>query len=212
MKSYNPYKTYTPPKTKIDNTLIIYASHEKIVKNKNSTWSEVSKSLKEIAKLGYDFVIGDDIKTLLDKDANTIDKVIAGLSFIPGGKLVNGAVKIAKIGSKINLKLDLQYFGGVNGLKKVNGFDVKIHPGKQGKHIQGHNNYQSGKSIITGDPIDLLNKYAGKGTMITENKERVNFGKVIGKYVDPTTKKSYDTTNGIIHYSKNGAHIVPARP
>ncbi|APH06221.1 peptidoglycan-binding domain-containing protein [Bacillus weihaiensis] len=113
LKSYNPYKTYTPPKPKIDNSLTIYASHEKVVENKNSTWSEVSKSLKEIAKLGYDFVIGDDINTLLDKDASTVDKLIAGLSFVPGGKAINGAIKVSKVGKKVLLDLDLQFFAKI---------------------------------------------------------------------------------------------------
>lgn len=43
------------------------------------------------------------------------------------------------------------------------------------------------------------------------SKERVNFGEPIGMYIDGTgVAKS--TTNGIIHYSKEGIHIVPARP
>ncbi|MED0664284.1 polymorphic toxin type 50 domain-containing protein [Geobacillus thermodenitrificans] len=94
----------------------------------------------------------------------------------------------------------------------VNGFEVFVHQGKQGKHIPGHPNYQQGKSIFIGDAQKLLEEHAGKGEWIGQNKERVDFGVVIGKYVDPTTGKEYDTTKGIIHYSKNGAHIVPARP
>ena len=43
-------------------------------------------------------------------------------------------------------------------------------------------------------------------------KERVDFGKVIGKYTDPKTGVSTPTTKGIINYSKNGIHIVPAKP
>lgn len=42
--------------------------------------------------------------------------------------------------------------------------------------------------------------------------ERVDFGKIIGYYVDPQTGKKHPTTMGIIHYSKNGAHIVPSKP
>lgn len=57
----------------------------------------------------------------------------------------------------------------------------------------------------------LINKYAGTGTWIGKNKERVDFGKVIGSYID-ATGKIIKTTVGIIHYSKTGAHIVPAAP
>ena len=48
--------------------------------------------------------------------------------------------------------------------------------------------------------------------MINGNKERVDFGQVIGQYIDSVTKEAVDTTAGIIHYGKKGAHIVPARP
>ncbi len=96
--------------------------------------------------------------------------------------------------------------------KLINGFEGVINVGKQGKHIPGHPNYQAGKSILTGNAQKLLDQYAGKGQWIGQNKERVDFGQVIGKYVDPATGKAFQTTKGIIHYSKNGAHIVPARP
>jgi hypothetical protein len=53
----------------------------------------------------------------------------------------------------------------------------------------------------------------GIGQMLNPNRERVNFGKVIGQYYDDLTGQYVDTTNGIIHYdSKGTAHIVPARP
>jgi filamentous hemagglutinin len=43
------------------------------------------------------------------------------------------------------------------------------------------------------------------------SKERVNFGEKIGIYIDEAGN-AFSTTNGIIHYSKDGIHIVPARP
>jgi hypothetical protein len=58
----------------------------------------------------------------------------------------------------------------------------------------------------------LLNEKAGTGSMIGNNKERVDFGKVIGQYVDPVTNQATDTTTGLIHYGNKGAHIVSARP
>ncbi|WP_150540079.1 polymorphic toxin type 50 domain-containing protein [Actinobacillus vicugnae] len=61
--------------------------------------------------------------------------------------------------------------------------------------------------------------YAGSGRQIGKinvglpgSKERVHFNKVIGDYIDPITEKRLPTTIGIIHYSKNGYHVVPARP
>lgn len=64
----------------------------------------------------------------------------------------------------------------------------------------------------------LLNRHAGTGQRVSGTRgqagyrERVDFGETIGEYVDSVTGARTPTTNGIIHYSKNGAHIVPARP
>ena len=59
---------------------------------------------------------------------------------------------------------------------------------------------------------EMNEKRSGTGIKKSANKEIVDFKKIIGKYVDPQTGKAYDTTMGTIHYSKDGAHIVPARP
>ena len=105
--------------------------------------------------------------------------------------------------------------------KTVNGYDTKVNVGQQNKHIPGTNEYKNAlnngqtKSIIYGDANDiqnLLNDKASTGDFIGANKERVNFGQVIGQYVDPDTGVGVETTIGIIHYGKKGAHIVPARP
>src|SRR5699024_5472631 len=104
---------------------------------------------------------------------------------------------------------------------EINGFPVKIKPGAQEKHIPNTPNYKQeianrkNKSIFYGDnkiAQELLEEYAGKGTTVTKNKERVDFDQPIGKYYDRDTDKYLETTKGIIHYSKNGAHIVPSRP
>ena len=90
-----------------------------------------------------------------------------------------------------------------------------LHTGKQGKHMPGHNNYIEGRSIMYGDMNTiqgLLDKYAGKGQKIDANKERVDFNQIIGRYVSLERDISEETTMGIIHYSKDGAHIVPAVP
>lgn len=108
-----------------------------------------------------------------------------------------------------------------SGSKTVNGYDTKVNVGQQNKHIPGTNEYKNAlnngqtKSIMYGDVNDiqnLLNDKAGTGDFIGANKERVNFGQVIGQYVDPDTGVGVETTIGIIHYGKKGAHIVPARP
>ena len=96
----------------------------------------------------------------------------------------------------------------MGGTRTVNGFDTTVNTGKQGKHIIGNNNYIEGRSVFNGTVDD----FAGTGEWIGTNKERVNFGEVIGQYVNPATNEAVDTTVGIIHYSKTGTHIVPAQP
>ncbi|MDZ4057179.1 MAG: polymorphic toxin type 50 domain-containing protein, partial [Polynucleobacter sp.] len=89
--------------------------------------------------------------------------------------------------------------------------------GAQEKHFPGHNSYTFGRSTMTSDPTKLAEK-AGTGQQVGRvpvgqpgSKERVNFGENIGTYIDQAGNASR-TTNGIIHYSKDGIHIVPARP
>jgi hypothetical protein len=75
--------------------------------------------------------------------------------------------------------------------------------------------------LTDSDPQGLLNQGAGTGQQIGNtpvgqpgSKERVDFGKNIGNYVDPVTGEKAPTNVGIIHYGSRGAHVdvVPARP
>ena len=177
------------------------------------------------AAFGYDLATGEIVK-------DNGDRLMAGLSVTPFGK----AFKYGKRGFKLFkgeeagkkvAKVDKTPSYGKQSVPKgpyreVNGFPAKVKPGAQEKHIPGTPNYKQevangkNKSIFNGDnkkAQELLDKYAGTGTILkNENRERVNFGQVIGKYYNKKTDKYEDTTNGIIHYSKNGAHIVPSRP
>jgi Flp pilus assembly pilin Flp len=92
----------------------------------------------------------------------------------------------------------------------------KLHMGQQGKHIVGHPNYIPGRSILSADPARLAQR-AGTGTPVNNVprgepgfKERINFGETIGYFVKDGV--ATPTTNGIIHYSKTGIHIVPSAP
>lgn len=59
----------------------------------------------------------------------------------------------------------------------------------------------------------MLDKFAGKGQLLPSGKkERIDFDKPIGKYYDHDTGEYHETTRGMIHYGKNGAHIVPSEP
>jgi tetratricopeptide (TPR) repeat protein len=87
---------------------------------------------------------------------------------------------------------------------------------KQGKHIKGHRNFiEKGKSIWTHeDPQGLYDRFAGTGRLCrgeifgeAGSKEIVDFGEIVGKIF--TDDQWIETSWGQIHYSKNGAHIVP---
>ncbi|MGI4788415.1 MAG: polymorphic toxin type 50 domain-containing protein [Janthinobacterium lividum] len=88
-----------------------------------------------------------------------------------------------------------------------------IRDDKQGKHIPGHNNFQGSKSEWTHpDPQALLDKFGGTGVRNAQ-RELVDFGIVVGYYVDAATGAKTATKRGVIHYDNaGGAHIVPTRP
>lgn len=106
-------------------------------------------------------------------------------------------------------------FNGTKGGKRtIDGYPLVIHVDKQNKHIKSSHNFQHGKSeiiISISECQKLIEHFAGTGVRIG-NKERVNFGKIIGYYIRPESVTKLPTTYGIIHYSNTGAHIVPANP
>lgn len=167
----------------------------------------IAKDLLDIDNKGNDEQRKKDIKLASD--------LSAGVSI---DMLIGGAYSIVK-GSKNAVKADEK-------LKESNvnsNTNIKIDINKQNKHIQGTNEFktanQSGisRSILTENIEDLLPKL-GTGQQVNNiriglagSKERIDFGKVIGYYIDEAGNK-LPTTKGIVHYSKNGTHIVPAKP
>jgi Bacterial toxin 50 len=99
------------------------------------------------------------------------------------------------------------------GIEKQNASIIDI--GKQEKHILEHNNYIQGKSILDADAHKLLeNVVSGKVNsleIINSVKTRVDFGKIIGTYID-SNGSAFQTTNAIMINSKTGVHFVPSRP
>jgi len=95
-----------------------------------------------------------------------------------------------------------------------------IESGKQGKHIRGHNNYIEGRSYLTiteKEAQELVNKYAGKGKLRRDSKDKwtskefVVADKYLGVVIDPVTGEEIKTKRFSIHYAKNGTHIVPRK-
>jgi tetratricopeptide (TPR) repeat protein len=129
------------------------------------------------------------------------------------------AMKISKENQRI-LRLESIKRANIRSeiLKKAN---LRIEWDKQGKHIVGHQNFDSTlfKSIFEHpNPEKLVQKYAGKGIKWNNAipgtagyQEIINFEEFIGYAVKETGEKTA-TTWGKIHYAKNGVHIVPYQP
>ncbi|HSX04019.1 MAG TPA: polymorphic toxin type 50 domain-containing protein [Rhabdochlamydiaceae bacterium] len=100
--------------------------------------------------------------------------------------------------------------------------NLKIHEGKQGKHIEKHKNFESerNRSILEhNNPERLIKKFAGTGQRAfgeipgaPGHKEIVNFNEFIGYAVYRETGERVATSWGTIHYAKDGLHIVPTFP
>ena len=74
------------------------------------------------------------------------------------------------------------FSGHFHGTK---GGRMALHTGRQGKHIVGNKNYISGRSIFFGtieEAQQLVREFAGKGTRLGQNKERVDFGRIKRQY------------------------------
>ena len=98
----------------------------------------------------------------------------------------------------------------------------KIHRGAQNKHDLTSKGYIKGRSATTHPDVDALHDaHRGYGEPVDPNiprgkrgfRERFDTGgAIVGIYRDRDTGIETPTTRGTIHYSKHGAHIVPAPP
>ncbi|WP_372730965.1 polymorphic toxin type 50 domain-containing protein [Novosphingobium sp.] len=97
--------------------------------------------------------------------------------------------------------------------------------GSQNKHIRGSSQFVSTKGELTEDPKKLLDELSGKGHSASGVprgnpgfKERVTANRIVGIYRNDRAPVGSPERNGIetdtvtIHYSKAGAHLVPAQP
>lgn len=173
---------------------------------------------------GYRAVTGKDPET--SQNISSTDRALSAASIIPITKIVKVGKYVFRLDQGKNVKRVKTPAYGKQSVPKgpyreVNGFPAKVKSGAQEKHIPETPNYKQEvvngkkKSIFYGDnkkAQELLDKYAGTGKELGKNKERIDFGQAIGKYYNIDTGKYEETTKGMIHYGKDGAHIVPARP
>lgn len=168
-------------------------------------------------------------KSKLAKSANKLSELqgnaskVTGKSRVLGNKIASkqaGMTKLPEKGDSLSSKI-------TSCTKSSCGLNVTIKGnskgGMQGKHYKTAHNYEPGKSFLTIDINklqELVNKFAGTGQVVdpkfpkgsVQFRERVDFGEVIGMYKEIGNPTEYPTTKGIIHYSKSGCHVVPAKP
>ena len=103
-----------------------------------------------------------------------------------------------------------------HAFRTVRGFTTVLHFGKQAKHMRGQPNHDATKSEITVSITELQNLVelrAGSGIWNRQGtRETIDFGVVIGVHRDGRTGNSTPSSWATIHYSKSGAHVVPANP
>ncbi|WP_118809315.1 polymorphic toxin type 50 domain-containing protein [Haemophilus haemolyticus] len=173
--------------------------------------------------------LSDFVESENGKTRNQLPKSVHYATFVLGAAEAAGLGGLAlktKLPKSANANEKLPIVGETKGYRttKVNLNNLEIEISKQNKHLENTNEYKVSlangqqKSIITVS-LDSLKGYVGTGQQVgkTEiglpgSKERVNFNKNIGIYIDPVTGNQTPTTMGIIHYSKNGYHVVPAKP
>lgn len=195
----------------------------------------VKDHIKDMKKIGYTLkYLGGNVEDLLVLEKVGPD-IIEETAKNKSAKEIMEMIKDKALSNIEKAKETLVRFGGKGNsapyygknsvpkgpYREVNGYPVKVKPGAQEKHIPNTPNYKQeiangkNKSIFYGNnktAQELLDKFAGKGELLKNGRERVDFGEPIGKYYDRNTGEYLETTKGLIHYGKDGAHIVPSRP
>lgn len=151
---------------------------------------------------------------------------VVGFSHSQASKVSWANKKVEKIANERynlgNTKANVAVYRKDEALRKEiqeGKWPLNIDWGKQGKHIQGHNNYIAGRSYLTiseKEIRELVERYAGTGDLrrdknnLWTKKEFIRADKSIGVCVNQQTGEQTDTRRFSIHYANKGTHIVPA--
>lgn len=95
--------------------------------------------------------------------------------------------------------------------KKTENDIIKIHQGRQDKHVLNSNNYIKGRSYVTISNADIKTVIKSKqGTgRVVGNKEHIIADKIIGVNINAKHNFKTLTDTAHIHSSKDGVHLVP---
>jgi RHS repeat-associated protein len=137
---------------------------------------KLSKGIKKTAKASYNFVIGDDIKTLTSKNTKWYQKAIAGVSiasnFIPGGGLVSKAAK-AVIKGTVGVTKTIKATKAVNQTVKI----IKNTAKKASQAINKKPKTPPAKPIQSSKKIDVTPTNPGKQVVPTKSPPKSNIAK-----------------------------------
>ena len=178
-----------------------------VAKLSSQDFIKLDRSVINNSKISDFQKINITIGTIYESDADLRQILNIGANVAMGEAAGGAGISTGRALKSIN-------FGSQSG--PIGNVPKNIHPGQQGKHIIGHNNYIPGRSILTENPQNLLNQYHSNNTTFLRqpNAEKiiVDFHKPIGIYVDDVNKISRITSRGIIVRSNKGAHIIPSSP
>lgn len=108
---------------------------------------EIDEKLVAGSEFVFDFFIGDDVNTVLDSEASLQERILAGISIVPAGKVLKLADKIKDLDKVADVGKDVK-----NGTKGTD----KIPKVKSAKEVEIIN--QRGESLGELDEIDIENK------------------------------------------------------
>ncbi|MHB1651659.1 MAG: polymorphic toxin type 50 domain-containing protein [Desulfitobacteriaceae bacterium] len=107
----------------------------------------------------------------------------------------------------------------------ASGDGLTINQQKQNRHIEGTKEYNQyvkklakddfKPSILTADPQEVIDKYAGTGRQIistkgVQPKEVITLPDIAGKYYNTDRGEYVETNNVTVVYSKTGSHVYPS--
>ncbi|WP_174880497.1 hypothetical protein [Metabacillus niabensis] len=150
---------------------------------------EIDDKLVAGSEFVFDFFIGDDVNTVLDSEARLQDRILAGISIVPAGKVLKLARKIKNVDKVVD--------GGKDVKKGIKGTDELNDIIKNGKKMPKHSEVKNKNSLPgKGEPnssIDLLNP---NGTV----KQR--------RYYDENGRAKEDID---FNHPDDGTHTFPHR-
>ncbi|MFC5613746.1 LXG domain-containing protein [Metabacillus niabensis] len=129
---------------------------------------EIDDKLVAGAEFVFDFFIGDDVNTVLDSEASLQDRILAGISIVPAGKVLKLARKIKNVDKVVDGGKD------VKGVNKGKGNDIAKEPFVPDEYWRK----KAPQNATPGSKIDHYRDYNGKtekSTVIYDNFGRQKY-------------------------------------